>query len=68
MATKKIEHQASKGHFLTLDELGAFVREALRNGADGGEVVHARVSFGSKLQRLAIDVPQAATAPADGTR
>jgi hypothetical protein len=57
VATKKIEHQAPKGHFLTLDELGAFAQEALRNGADGGEVVHARVSFGAKLQRLSIDVP-----------
>ncbi|MGW7247715.1 hypothetical protein [Streptomyces decoyicus] len=66
MATKKIEHQAPKGHFLTLDELGAFVQEALRNGADGGEVVHARVSFGSKLQRLAVEVQMQPTPHSEG--
>lgn len=57
MALKKIEHRAPKGEFLTLDELAAFVQEAMRSGASGSEVVQAVVSFGGKLQRLAVAVP-----------
>lgn len=57
MALKKIEHRAAKGQFLSLDELAAFVQEAMRSGACGDEVVQAAVSFGGKLQRLAVDVP-----------
>lgn len=57
MALKKIEHRAPKGEFLTLDELAAFVQEALRSGASGDEVVQAGVSFGGKLQRLAVEAP-----------
>lgn len=56
MALKKIEHKAPKKAFLTLDELAAFVQEAMRSGAQGSEVVQATVSLGQKLQRLAVDV------------
>jgi hypothetical protein len=56
VAIKPIEHKAAKGQLLTLDELAAFVQDALRSGASGSEVVKAQVSFGGKLQRVAIDV------------
>jgi hypothetical protein len=53
---KKVEHKAPKKQLLTLDELAAFVQDAMRSGAHGGEVVAATVSFGGKLQRVAVDV------------
>jgi hypothetical protein len=60
VAIKPIEYKATKGKLLTLDELAAFVQDALRSGAASSEVVKAQVSFGGKLQRIAIDVdPQA---------
>lgn len=55
MAMKKVEHAADKGHFLTLDEVAAFVQDAMRTGADGSAVVKATVSFGGKLQKLSVD-------------
>lgn len=55
MAKKKVEHAADKGSFLTLDDLAAFVQDAMRTGADGGAVVNATVSFGGKLQKLSVD-------------
>lgn len=57
MALKKIEHRAAKGEFLSLDELAAFVQEAMRAGVAGSEAVQASVSFGGKLQRLTVDMP-----------
>lgn len=61
MALRKIEHKAAKGAFLSLDELAAFVQEAMRSGASGGTVVEAAVSFGGKLQRLTVAAPGAVT-------
>lgn len=55
MAMKKVEHAATRGQHLTLDEVAAFVQDAHRSGADGGAVVHATVSFGGKLQKLSVD-------------
>lgn len=55
MAMKKVEHAAAKGRFLTLDEVAAFVQDAMRAGADGSTVVKATVSFGGKLQKLSVD-------------
>lgn len=51
----RIEHKAPRGHFVTLDQLAAFVQEAMRAGADGATVVEGTISFGGKLQRVAID-------------
>jgi hypothetical protein len=65
MATKKIEHKAGKGRTLTLDELAAFVQDAMRSGAAGDEPVSARVSFGGKIQQLSVDVPESAAAAVD---
>jgi hypothetical protein len=56
MAKKKVEHAADRGQFLTLDEVAAFVQDAMRTGADGGTVVNATVSFGGKLQKIGVDV------------
>lgn len=56
MAMKKIEHVAPKGQLLTVDEVAAWVQDAMRSGATGTEVVAARVSFGGKLQKIAVDV------------
>ncbi|SES03671.1 hypothetical protein [Streptomyces qinglanensis] len=65
MSTRTIEHKAPKKQFLTLDELAAFVQDAMRSGAAGTEVVSAAVSFGGKLQSLAIDVDTAKQDPAE---
>jgi hypothetical protein len=56
MAMKKVEHAADKGRFLTLDEVAAFVQDAMRSGADGSTVAKATVSFGGKLQKISVDV------------
>lgn len=55
-ARRKIEHAAEKKQLLTLDQLAAFVQDAMRSGASGSEVVAAAVSFGGKLQRVSIDI------------
>lgn len=56
MAMRKIEHAAAKGELLTLDEVAVWVQDAMRSGASGSELVTARVSFGGKLQKIAVDV------------
>jgi hypothetical protein len=62
MAMKKVEHAADKGQYLTLDEVAAFVQDAMRTGADGSTVVNATVSFGGKLQKISVDVETVALA------
>lgn len=56
MATRKVEHAAPKKQTLTLDELAAFVQDAMRAGAEGTELVAAQVSFGGKIQKVSVDV------------
>jgi hypothetical protein len=51
---KGIEQAADKGSFLSLDQLAEFVQEAMRAGAEGSEIVQARVSFGGKLQKITL--------------
>lgn len=63
MAVKRIEHAAPKKQFMTLDEVAAFVRDAMRSGADGSETVAATVSFGQKLQKLSVELDHRSTAP-----
>lgn len=53
---KRIEHAADKGQFLTLDQVAAFVQDAMRAGAAGDEIVGASVSFGQKLQKINVAV------------
>jgi PII-like signaling protein len=53
---RRIEHKAARGQFVTLDQLAAFVQEAMRAGADGATVVEGTVSFGGKLQRVALKI------------
>lgn len=55
-ARRKIEHAAPRKQTLTLDQLAAFVQDAMRSGASGDETVHATISFGGKLQKIAIEV------------
>ncbi|MEV6833524.1 hypothetical protein AB0N17_03165 [Streptomyces sp. NPDC051133] len=62
MALKKIEHAAPKKQIMTLDELEAFVRDARSTGAAGSEEILASVSWGGKLQSIAVEVEMA---PAD---
>lgn len=59
-ATRRIEHAAPKKHLLTLDQLAAFVQDAMRSGATGNEHIDARVSFGGKLQKVSIEIEVAA--------
>lgn len=56
MAIRKIEHKAPKKHYLTLNDLAAFVDAARHSGADGTETVGAVVSIGGRLQALTIEV------------
>lgn len=64
MALKTIEHKADRGSVLTLDELAAFVQEAMRSGADGTETVGVTASWGSKIQKIRVDVKVGAAVPA----
>ena len=52
---KKIEH-APEGKFMTLDEIAAFVSDAFAAGANGADIPTGRLSFGGKLQQLAVGV------------
>ncbi len=54
MAKRRIEHAAEKKQILTLDQVAAFVQDAMRSGANGSEPIEATVSIGGKLQKLAI--------------
>lgn len=54
MAKKTIEHAAAKGEFLTLDEVAAWVQDAMRSGADGNTVVKVVASVGGKLQKISV--------------
>lgn len=56
MALKKVEHAAPKKQAMTLDDLEAFVRDARRTGATGREEVQVGMSWGGKLQKLAVEV------------
>ncbi|MCT9092860.1 hypothetical protein N4G70_28905 [Streptomyces sp. ASQP_92] len=67
MTTKKIEHAALKGELLTLGEVAAWVQDAMRAGASGGEIVGATISFGGKLQKIRIEVDADAKAPVEGS-
>ncbi|MFC1411948.1 hypothetical protein ACEZCY_22075 [Streptacidiphilus sp. N1-12] len=63
MAKRTIEVRADKGQFLTLDEVAAWVQDAMRGGAAGDTVVEATVSFGQKLQKISVTAPT--STPAD---
>lgn len=56
MAAKTIQHAAPKRSALTLDQLGAFVQDAMRSGATGTEIVAAAVSFSGKLQKISVSI------------
>lgn len=56
---KKIEYVPGTDKFMTLDEIADFIADAKAGGASGGDIPKARVSFGGKLQMLAITVPDA---------
>ncbi|MFC1415607.1 hypothetical protein [Streptacidiphilus cavernicola] len=66
MAKRRLEIAADKGEFLTLDEVAAWVQDAMRAGADGSTVVSATVSFGQKLQKISIEA-DTAKQPSDRT-
>ncbi|WP_042410940.1 hypothetical protein [Streptacidiphilus carbonis] len=59
MARKRVEYAADKGAFLTLNEIAAWVQDAMRSSASGDEVVQARASFSGRLQRIAVPVENA---------
>lgn len=61
MAAKRIEHKADKGNAFTLDELVAFVQDAMRSGASGSEIVGVGATWGGKIQKLNVDVQVPAT-------
>jgi hypothetical protein len=58
MAQKKVEHTADKGSHLTLDEVAAWVQDAMRSGASGDSPVVVRAGFSGKLQKISVDVEQ----------
>ncbi|UTN93073.1 hypothetical protein SEA_MARKY_70 [Streptomyces phage Marky] len=55
---RRIEEKAGRGEFITLDRLAAFVQDAMRQGADGSTVVEGSISFGGKLQRVALTISE----------
>lgn len=56
MALKKVEHTAPKKQALTLDDIAAFIQDARQSGATGSELVDAGVTWGGKLQKIAVEV------------
>jgi hypothetical protein len=56
MAVKKVEHVAPKKQALTLDDVAAFVADARQSGAAGTEEIDAGITWGGKLQKLAVEV------------
>lgn len=64
MTTKKIEHNVPRDRAFTLDEVAAFVQDAMRSGASGSEVVTVSASWRMKIQRLTLDVELPAQDPA----
>lgn len=65
MSVKTVEHKANKGQPMTIDELEAFVQDARRSGATGGEVVKVTATWGGKIGKLAVDIQVAAGVPLD---
>ncbi len=51
---KGLEIVAAKGRVLTLGDVIAFTEAAMRDDAPQSLEVHARVSFGGKLQKIMI--------------
>lgn len=58
---KTIVHEPD-GDALTLDELAAFVQDAMRSGAAGSEVPKVRINFGSTLKKIELEMRQVADA------
>lgn len=58
MATRTVEHKAPKKQTLTLDELAAFVQEAMRAGANGSEhpTVEVALNLSGKIKKISVDV------------
>ena len=59
MSTRKVEHKAGKRQTFTLDELGAFVQEAMRAGANGDEHPRVQIALNGKIQKVTVDVDAA---------
>lgn len=54
------------GKAITLDELAAFVQDALRAGASGSEIVKVSLNWGSSIKRIDLAIQTASnTADAD---
>jgi hypothetical protein len=53
------------GGALTLDELAAFVQDAMRSGASGGETPKVRINWGGTIKRIEIEVSPARPAAED---
>lgn len=51
---------------MTLDELAAFVHDAMRAGADGSELVKVRINFGGTIRRVEAEVRPGVPADAPG--
>ena len=60
MSTRKVEHKADKRETFTLDELAAFVQEAMRAGANGDEHPSVQIALNGKIQKVWVDVDTAA--------
>lgn len=64
MSTHKIEHKAEKRDTLTLDQLAAFVQDAMRAGAAGDEHPAVQIAFNGKIQKINVSInTDATTAP-----
>lgn len=52
---KQLTVRAAAGE-LTLDELGRFVQQAMRDSARGDEKPEVRVGFGGRIKRISVAV------------
>jgi len=65
MTTRTVEHKAPKRQTMTLDELAAFVQDAMRTGAHGSEHPTVQIAFSGKIQKVSVDVEVSAATKGD---
>jgi hypothetical protein len=64
-ASKKTLTHEPDGSAMTLDELAAFVQDAMRSGASGSESPKVRITFGGGIKRIELGISERAVEDAD---
>lgn len=53
---KQLTARAAVGNGMTLDELGRFVQQAMRDGATGDEKPTVRIAFGGGIKTISVTI------------